>query len=423
MLLMLLPLKMVENILDERDTIHQSELDNIAEGWGDDQTVAGPILVVPFVEHITSVETITDSQGDSRVVSKDVFTSKTMVLLPEELHVDAKLNERHRKEGKQSSQVYDGDLTLSGVFNLDALPRENNKITIRWDKAWLAVGLTDIKAIDSTSPLRWDDKSAKLESGTRLKNILPNGFHASMASTSKINKRPEFKVQLSFKGKNRFSFVPVGESTTAYVESAWPHPSFQGGVLPKSKIISSDGFSAEWNITHLSRNYPQSWLIGEDSYQLDELTAGVDLFTSVLHTSKVNRVVKYGALFIGLTFLSFLTFEVSVKSRVHIIQYAVVGLSISLFYLLLISLSEHFSFMMAYVYATSAILSIITLYTMAVFRSFAKGGFILLLLGSLYTALYFILQMEAHALLAGSSVLFFVVVLLMMATRNIHRGV
>lgn len=423
MLLMLLPLKMVENILDERDTSHQAELDSISEGWGDDQTVTGPVLVVPFVEHIISVETVTDNEGESRVVSKDIFTNKTMILLPEELHVDAKLNEINRKKGKQSSKVYTADLTLSGVFNLDALPRENNKITIRWENAALAVGLTDIKAINNTSPLRWDDKSAKLESGTGLKNILPNGFHASMANTSKINKRPEFKIQLSFKGKNRFRFVPVGESTTAYVESAWPHPSFKGGVFPRSKIISDDGFSAEWNISHLSRNYPQSWLMGEGSYQLDELTAGVDLFTSVSHTSKVNRVVRYGGLFIGLTFLSFLAFEVSVKSRVHIIQYAVVGLSISLFYLLLISLSEYFSFIMAYVYAVSAILGIITLYTMAVFRSFTKGVFILLLLGSLYTALYFILQIESYALLTGSGVLFFVVVLLMMATRDIQSNV
>ncbi|HIQ15709.1 MAG TPA: hypothetical protein EYH38_09120, partial [Leucothrix sp.] len=195
----------------------------------------------------------------------------------------------------------------------------------------------------------------------------------------------------------------------------------QGDVLPKSKIISKAGFNAEWVIPHLARNYPQSWLMDKEKYKLQELSTGVDLFTPVSLYAKVKRAVKYGVLFIGLTFLTFLVFEVTVKARLHIIQYAIIGLSLSLFYLLLISLSEQIPFMMAYIYAASAIVGIITLYTFAVLRSFGKGLFILILLGSLYTALYFILQMEDYALIAGSGVMLFVLVILMIATRNIQH--
>ena len=413
---------MVEVLLEEQDIKHQAVINEISEGWGHDQIVTGPVLAVPYVEHVTSVETVTDAEGQARVVSRDVFTNKTMILLPEELHVAAKLTEIHRKNKNQSSQVYQGDLTLSGVFNLNALPRENNKYTIRWKKAWLAVGMSDIKAINNTSPLRWDDSSSKFEPGTRLKDILPNGIHASMANTSKLNKRPEFKIQLSFKGNSRFQFSPLGESTTATIESEskWMHPRFEGSVLPKSKIISDEGFSAEWNIPHLSRNYPQSWLLGEENHSLDELTTGVDLFTSVSLYAKVQGIVKYGVLFIGLTFLTFFAFEVTRKSRIHIIQYAVIGLSLCLFYLILIALTQYFSLMMAYVYATCAILGLITLYTMILFKSITKGILIFLLLGSLYLALYSILEMENTALIAGAGVLLFVVMLLMMATRNIQ---
>jgi inner membrane protein len=245
-----------------------------------------------------------------------------------------------------------------------------------------------------------------------------------MSNLPRGKSQAEFKIQLSFNGNTRFSFAPLGESTTTTIESSWPHPSFKGGVLPVSKVISAEGFNATWRIPNLARNYPQSWLQGKDNsqsetYKLDSLIASVELFSPVSLYSKVSRAVKYGILFIGLTFLSFLIFEVSVASKIHIIQYAIIGISLALFYLLLISLSEHLAFIKAYAYAAGTTISIITMYTFAVLRSFSKGMFILILLSSLYTALYFILQMEDYALLAGAAVMLFVVLILMIATWNL----
>ncbi len=430
MLVMIVSLLMVGDIVHKRNGYYHSVINDISNGWGSDQTVIGPILSVPYVEHITSVETVTDSNGVTKTVSRDVFTDKIMVLLPEVLNIHAKLNDEHKKRGIYDALVYKADLTISGNFDLGLLPTANKNTTIRWKKAWLSLGLSDTKAISRTTPLRWEGNSAKFEPGTRLTKILPNGFHASMKNIPMGEARPTFKIQLSLKGNTRFRFAPVGETSVAQVESKWPHPSFQGDILPTSKIISNEGFSAEWNIPHLARNYPQSWLMGEESYHLNSVTTGVDLFTPVSLYSKVSRAVKYGALFIGLTFLTFLVFEVSVtnakntsnKSRIHIIQYAIIGISLILFYLLLISLSEQIPFMMAYIYAASTIVGIITLYTFAVLKSFGKGVFIFILLGSLYTALYFILQMEDYAMLAGAGVMLFVVVILMIATRNIGHA-
>ena len=431
MLLMMIPLLMVDDIVRERNSYYHSVIDDISKGWGSDQTLIGPVLVVPYVDHITSVETITDSNGVTKTVSRDVFKDKTMVLLPEVLNINTTLNDEHKKRGIYDALVYKADLTITGSFDLGLLPKANKNTNIRWKKAWLSIGLSDTKAISSTTPLRWEGNSAKFEPGTRLTKILPNGFHASMKNIPMDKAHPTFKIQLSFKGNTRFRFAPVGETSIAQVESKWPHPSFQGDILPTSKIISNEGFSAEWQIPHLARNYPQSWLMmGEENYQLNSVTTGVDLFTPVSLYSKVSRAVKYGALFIGLTFLTFLVFEVSVnsanktasKSKIHIIQYAIIGISLILFYLLLISLSEQIPFMMAYIYAASTIVGIITLYTFAVLKSFGKGIFILMLLGSLYTALYLILQMEDYAMLAGAGVMLFVVVILMIATRNIGHA-
>ena len=425
MLLMLIPLMMVDGIVSERGRYYHQVVRDISSGWGQDQAVMGPVLAVPYVVHQTSVETVTDNNGKTRTVSRDIFKDKTMILLPEVLNINVDLKEAHRKRGIYDSLVYKAEIELSGHFDLSDLPQESGKYSIRWRKAWLAVGVRDTKAINSTTPLNWDGSRAKFEPGTRMTKIIPNGFHASMANTvggsQKGGLRPEFKIKLSINGSKGFKFAPLGETTFAKISSGWPHPSFQGDVLPKSKIISKAGFKADWVIPHLARNYPQSWLMDKEEYHLQELITGVDLFTPVSLYAKVKRAVKYGALFIGLTFLTFLVFEVTVKARLHLIQYAIIGLSLSLFYLLLISLSEQIPFMMAYIYAACTIVGIITLYTFAVLRSFGKGLFILVLLGSLYAALYFILQMEDYALIAGSGVMLFVLVILMIATRNIQH--
>lgn len=424
MLSMLIPLSMVENIVRERNQYYLSVLKDIAKGWGGKQTIVGPMLVVPYVEHLTSVDTVTDNSGVSKTITRDVFNNKTMILLPEDLNIETELHEKHRQRGIYDSLLYTAEMKLSGHFNLSALPVESKKYNIRWQKAWLAVSLSDTKAINSTAPLRWDDSSAKFEPGTRLPKLLRQGFHASLKDV-KINRgpsgqRPEFKIQLSFNGSTGLRFAPLGESTIAKIKSGWPHPSFQGDILPADKTIDKNGFEAEWRIPYLARNYPQHWLMGEETHDLYQVSTGVNLFTPVSLYSKVIRAAKYGMLFIGLTFVTFLIFEISIGARLHAIQYLVIGVALSLFYLLLVSLSEHIKFFMAYIDASVVTVGIITLYTAAVMKSFWRALTIFLLLSGLYAVLYFILQMEDYALLAGSAVMLFIVIMMMIATRNVR---
>lgn len=418
---MLIPLFMVENIVKDRNRYYHSVLKDIAKGWGGMQTVIGPVLVVPYVEHLTSVDTVTDNSGVSKTVTRDVFNDKTMILLPEDLNIDTELLEKHRKRGIYDSLLYTAEMEISGHFNLSALPTESRKYNIRWSKAWLAVGLSDTKAINTTTPLRWDDSSAKFEPGTRLPKLFQQGFHASMKDVRKGGQNPKFKIQLSFNGSTGIRFAPLGESTISKIKSGWPHPSFQGHILPSNKSISKDGFEAEWRIPYLARNYPQSWLMGEEHYNLNSINTGVNLFTPITLYSKVIRAAKYGLLFIGLTFITFLIFEITLGTRLHIIQYIVVGVALSLFYLILISLSEHIKFFMAYIDASVVTVGIISLYIWAVMKSFARAFTIFLLLSALYGVLYFILQMEDYALLAGAGVMLFIVIVLMFATKNIKH--
>lgn len=426
-LFMLIPLYMTQSIITERNQYYHQTLENIGKGWGGQQTIVGPVLVVPYVEHIFSANTVTDKEGESKTISRDIFNHKTIVLLPEELKVEAELNEQFRKRGIYSTLLYIADLTLSGTFDLSVLPpKDSTSRKVNWNKAYLAIGLSDTKAITETTPIRWDTASAPLEPGTQLPDFLQSGFHASMKHTRRFNSRPEFRIKLSVKGSGGFRFAPLGKMTKATITSGWPHPSFQGDILPNNEAeVNEEGFTAHWSIPNLARNYPQHWRLEEDKappkYDLYSLTTGVDLFTPVSIYTKINRSVKYGALFIGLTFIVFLLFEVVSKTRTHSIQYILVGLSLSLFYLILVSLSEHLPFLISYAYAASTTIGLITLYSAAVLRRFSRTLLMFLLLSSLYGVLFFILQMEDYALLAGTGLITLIIIVMMFATRRLQR--
>lgn len=423
-LTMFMPLAMVDDIVRERGQRFNSVINQIAAVWGEPQTVTGPILAVPYVDRVSTVQTVTDKSGDSRTISKDVFTDHTMILLPEELTIKGELQEEYRKRGIYESLVYVSDLNLSGHFNIRPLQNAcNDACTIAWDKAWIATGLTDTKAINEASRLSWDNTSVSINPGTQLPSLISSGFHAPLKGIEPESPLPEFKIRLSINGSSGIRFAPLGEVTIAEFSSAWPHPSFQGGVLPKEKKISSEGFSARWQIPNLARNYPQYWeLDKKPNRMLEDFVAGVDLFEPVTLYSKISRSTKYGILFIALTFITFLIFELTTKTRPHFVQYILVGLAMSLFYLILLSLAEHIVFLYAYIAASATTILLISAYAFAILKSKARAFFFFLLLVGLYAVLYTLLHLEDFALLTGTALLLIVTTVLMYVTRNTHRA-
>ena len=420
---MLVPLFMAKQVVSDRTYYYRTAISSIANTWGTQQIVAGPVLVVPYTEHIISIDTVTDDKGETKTISRDLFNEKTMVLLPKQLNMDAEVIEKHRKRGIYDALVYKAEIELTGTFDLSTLPDKTSKRNdIQWKNAWLAVGVSDTKAIDETFPLRWNnDASSPLMPGTLLPNLLPQGFHVKMKDLERDVVLPKFRVKFSVNGSEGLSFAPVGETSTANIQSGWPHPSFIGDIPPVKSEVKANGFDAHWRVPNIARNYPQSWLLGEEKHDLYALKSGVKLFTPVSLYAKIERAVKYGVLFIGLTFLTFLIFEITQKTRFHVIQYGLIGLALSMFYIILLSLSEQLTFRMAYLYAATATVSIITLYTIAILKSFGRVMLILLFLSSLYAVLYFILQMEDYALLAGAGTMMLIIMVLMFATRNLEH--
>jgi len=227
-----------------------------------------------------------------------------------------------------------------------------------------------------------------------------------------------FTLLLTVRGSGKMYFSPVGKTTKVDLQANWPSPSFDGAFLPESRTVKDSGFSASWQVLHLNRNFPQSWILGSQ-YKIHDADFGVNLFLPVDGYLKSMRAIKYAILIIGLTFLLFYFIELLQHYPVHPLQYILIGIALCIFYTLLIALAEQLSFNVAYAIAASLTLGLVTVYARSVFRkastALAVGGTLL----TLYGFIYVIIQSEDQALLMGSLGLFIILAIVMYFSRKI----
>jgi inner membrane protein len=212
-----------------------------------------------------------------------------------------------------------------------------------------------------------------------------------------------FDFQLQLKGSHGFRVAPLGERTSLQIQSTWEHPSFYGDLLPKHhEITNGQGFTADWSVSRLVRSFPQQWIQGSGDHKLNEISLGVKLFEPVTLYTETTRAVKYGVLFIGLTFVCLLLVEWITGVRPGFLQYFLIGASLSLFYLLLIALAEHTGFALAYLSASFIVIGMIGLYSLSILKRRMLAALVSTVLVTLYSVLYLILQSEDYALLSGT---------------------
>lgn len=421
---MMIPLEMVREVVSDRSRLYQKVLHDISATWGHQQNLKGPTLYVPYTEKFITEKVKTDADGNERKVNKTIYKQRTAIVLPDDLDIQVDLNGESRKRSIYEALVYSAQVQIEGDFKRPNIERLSNNIDkIHWNRAWLSLGISDTQAINKVSELAWNQRiKVDFEPGTRVIKTLASGFHAPLdLSNDQVNKNAKFPfaLNLNINGSRGFYFSPFGKNTDVTVKSDWPHPSFQGNVLPDQHNVSKDGFEASWSIPHLARNYPQLWTLGEQEYNLNEFSAGVNLFESVSLYSQITRAIKYGLLFFTLTYITFLIFELGIGRRLHIVQYGVIGLALSMFYLTLLSMAEHYGFFNAYISAASIIIVMISAYAYAAIRSLSRTSIISVLLLGLYSLLYSLLKLEDNALMAGTGLLLFILGVLMFLTRNI----
>lgn len=426
--LMNIPLSMVTDVVSERNFLYNSVLSDISDTWGKQQSLSGPALLIPYTDKITTVKTLTDKDGYERKVNKVNYYQRTAIVLPEDLNIDVALSNESRKRSLYEAQVYNATLNITGKFERPDISKLSNHIDkIHWDRAWLTLGITDTQAINKVSGLNWQyntntPQQIDFEPGTKIVNTVASGFHAPLDLTIEPAKTVyNFSLNMNVNGSKGFYFSPFGKVTDVTIKSDWPHPSFQGSVLPDEHQIDSKGFTASWSIPNLARNYPQLWTLDTEKFNVTEFVAGVDIFESVSLYSKITRAIKYGSLFFILTYITFLIFELGINKRLHIVQYGMIGLALSMFYLTLLSVAEHLGFFTAYMSAASIIIVMVSLYSYSAIRSIPRTSIITLLLTGLYFMLYSVLKLEESALMSGTVLLLLILAVMMYMTRNIGR--
>jgi inner membrane protein len=422
-LVLLVPLEMVESVVGERYQTYRTVVDDIAGAWSSDQQLAGPILVVPFTEKIEVRDEYVTPTGEKKTTQRWESVDRRAVVLPDRLEIQGELTPEMRKRGIYEVQVYTADLQVVGAFleiekTVTALSDPDRLEAIDWSKAVVGFGVSDPRGIVSVDGFDFNGQQAQPRPGTALGEIVERGFHVDVGEV--IDDDLVFNMPIVIRGSNSLRFLPLGETTDAAIRSDWPHPSFIGDVLPASREISETGFTGEWTIPILNRSFPQSWLAGA-TVDIHEISAGVRLFEPVALYDLVTRAVKYGLLFIALTFLTLGLIEHVTKTHLSLVQFLLIGVALALFFLILVALAEHLGFNTAYLLASATVIIINTVYSAAILPnrviSILVGG----VLTAIYAVLYTILKAEDFALLGGTVLLVVALIVTMFFTRKIHE--
>lgn len=425
-LLLQIPVEMIRGLVAERQQARDGVLNDIARGTSHAQRITGPVIYVPWTRRSVEIITSTDQKDRERTTKREKVESGHVALLPRTLTIDGTIELQPKHRGIYTAQVYTLTASLRGSFEVPAtLDVPQGPGTLTWGPAVLVLGIQDTRGIREQVALTWDGARRPLVPGSADTKDAPSGIHADLGFLSPVRQASthEFRFDLSLLGTQRLDFVPLGASTDVTLRSAWPHPSFTGGILPNVESrVSAEGFSAQWRTSQLATNLAQLQHRCMQFGQCDafnQQTLGVSFIQPVDLYQTVERSVKYGFLFILLTFSAFFLFEVLKRLAIHPVQYALVGVALAVFFLLLISLSEHLGFARAYLVATAACVALIGYYVGHALKSWRRGAAFALFLGSLYGLLYVILRLEDYALLTGSALVFACLAAAMVATRRV----
>lgn len=428
-ILLTIPVTIISFLISGRERLYEQTVTEIGSSWGEKQKVMPPFLVVKYVE----------------LTSDNTKIEKEIVVLPEELKLDISLDTEQRNRGIYKANVYTANLVAKGNFNVNKIKEylfEKNIKEI--SSLFLSMGVKDQSKIVNIESFKIDslEEKSNVKSGTNSKKLL-TGISNKLSNKDFLEKNIlSFDINMSFRGSINISILPTGEFNEVNIDSNWGEPSFSG-ILPLEKNIENNSFKAKWETIGLVRSYPQileeemidnfSQLnfdiysqpeyeyYGENEEYSRKDEINLKLFSTINNYTQINRATKYSILFIMLTIIVVFIFEVISKKKTHLVQYILIGVSLSIFYLILLSSSEHIGFNLAYLLSSIAIIIPNSIYLASISSNKKLGIIMFAFLVSLYTILYSILQMEQYALLVGSLLILLLLYILMYLTRNIEK--
>lgn len=420
-LLLLIPLSMIDGLVQERQQLRNEVLDDIARSSSQPQQLLGPILVVPWQRTLQVWRTVKETGVRYQ---EEKIERGSLYFAPERFELDGQIATELRKRGIYEARLYSGQHQIKGHFQLpQRLGLGGDASEYRLGRPFLLVGISDVRGIRNAPQLQLNEQSIAFQPGSNGQ-LVSSGIHAPLPMLQAgAAQRLDFAFELQLQGTSQLTIVPVGRDSQVQLSSSWQHPSFTGLFLPVEREVSAEGFNARWQTSFFATSFDQT-LRGCQSKPngCDGLRAsqfGVSFIEPVDHYLQGERAIKYALLFIGLTFAGFFLFEVLKKLAIHPMQYGLVGLALALFYLLLISLAEHMAFALAYLLAASACVSLLGVYLACVLASRRRAAGFAGALAGLYALLYGLLSAEDYALLMGSLLVFALLAGFMLLTRNL----
>ena len=411
-LALLVPLGMIHGTVVERQQYRQQAVASVTESHAGAQVIAAPVLVIPYVERVR----VEATDADGNPVVRTERRNGRWVRFPARAATTGRLVPSVRKRGLHEVRVYELQATIDADFDV-ALPADPaGALTI--GTPWLSLSIADVRGLAGTPALAVDGRPLALAQGPGAQRD-DQGLHAFLGAVPAPGARLRFRARASYAlgGTETLAIAPIAGDNRIELVSRWPHPQFAGRFLPRSHRIGGDGFRARWDISALAAGTQAQYLSGAALARVDALSIG--LVDPVNVYSQVDRATKYGVLFVLLTFGVFFFLEAVRSLPIHPVQYALVGLALAIFFLLLLSLSEHLRFWLAYLLASTACIGLIAAYLSAVLRSRARAAAVAAMLATLYAALYGLLVSEDNALVLGSLLLFAILAVAMLATRRI----
>jgi inner membrane protein len=389
-LFLLIPLAMVKEQIRDRQNASQESIREVSHSWGSPQMLAGPSLQMTYLEAVTS-----QKEPEQR----------TAYVYPKDLQVDIQTHTQILHRAIFDILVYKADVVMSGYFIVPETYAEKERLTTEWQ-----MRVSDLRGIEGSPAYSLGALSGAFEETVMLKNTEPSGLLKEEVAPERIpmdgSTAIPFSISFKLRGSSELMVRPYGEMTRVKMQADCPNPSFTGDFLPLERDIRDDGFTAAWEVSKINRGNP------------DACSFGVRMLQDVTQYQQSTRSAKYGILVILLVFLAGLAAEFLMKRPISLVQYAVIGLSLVLFYALVLAFSEFMPFGWAYLLSALMTVTSLTCYFRAILRS--RTAYVLGALTALaYLISYILLQMETYAFLCGTLLLFVLLAAVMYFTRNL----
>ncbi|WP_159731848.1 cell envelope integrity protein CreD [Sphingobacterium sp. 18053] len=444
-LILLIPLALISDLIEERKNREQEVSDGITLNWGKDQVISSPVLAIPYRETIP----LSAEKAEKSNLREEL---KWIFVLPKTSNIATDVTPQHLSRGIYNAVVYNSNITLEGSFDKISLEKlEIPHEQIDWKGSKLIFGIQDFKGLGKRPSLNWDGNELTFDPDfNNLKLFTQNLVCPVSLDPQKTDNR--FKIKLNLKGSKSLNFLPLGDQTNIQAKGNWANPSFTGAFLPSKRNTETSNFSASWEIPSFSRKLPQQWTGDARSiYQFDNnlengnegnehkaaqtatttlasannLLDNTDMITinflpDINNYQKTTRVAKYGILVILLTFTSLLFTEVIKKKRIHIIQYILIGAAMVLFYTLLLALSEHIGFNLAYLTASVATVMLIGSFIKSITKDQKSALLLSSILALFYLFIYILMQLRDYSLVAGTIGIFIILAILMRVSTKIN---